>query len=194
MATIDTVWRECNECGFAGEYCLFLDGVETSQDIEYYEDPPPGPCPCPVCESLDFTQFASIATGVRMGGEAGVGRDFPYFDRGLGMRISNHEQREAEIKKRGLIPLEGQDVDFEGFEAARYKRLDAPRKRQQALEQQYQEDPEYKVAYGKLMERALIKRKERIANATESQSRAGGGYKPSQSVQDAIAANAAAGK
>jgi hypothetical protein len=61
---------------------------------------------CPACRGERFEVMLSVGQGIQMGGDAGVGRDFPYFDRGLGMHILSAQHRAQVCRSRGLVPME----------------------------------------------------------------------------------------
>lgn len=61
---------------------------------------------CPSCDSTDRMRLTKAGLGIRLGGAAGQGRLYPYFDRGLGMHIETAAQRDRVMAERGLVPLE----------------------------------------------------------------------------------------
>lgn len=77
---------------------------------------------CPTCGSTEFERLVGGAIGIDLGGEAGVGKLYPYFDRGLMTYVKSAKHRREICKARGLVPVDG-DID-----------LDADRRKQDAAE------------------------------------------------------------
>lgn len=57
---------------------------------------------CPECFGIDLEVIIEAGVGVRLGGEAGVGREYPYFDRSLGMRISSARHHREVQRAMGI--------------------------------------------------------------------------------------------
>lgn len=64
---------------------------------------------CPCCGSDEIVEtLGGVGNGIALGGEAGVGRRFPYFDHGMGVWVKSQEHRREQYKAHGLIPTEGE--------------------------------------------------------------------------------------
>lgn len=57
---------------------------------------------CPKCFSSDLASIVAVGIGIRLGGEAGVGREYPYFDRTLGMHIKSAQHHRRVQKRMGI--------------------------------------------------------------------------------------------
>lgn len=68
---------------------------------------------CPACASGAFKRVIGIPLGIELGGEGGVGRGYPYFDRALRCRVSSARHRRQIMKRKGLVAVDG-DIDLEG--------------------------------------------------------------------------------
>ena len=72
---------------------------------------------CPSCDSDSFTRTIQVgAQGIELGGPAGVGRCYPYYDRSLRMTIQSKQHRQQVCRKAGLIAVDSK-VDTSGVEA-----------------------------------------------------------------------------
>ena len=164
------VTHVCEQCGWRFDILECDNGMQLVVEFTYEEDPEPGPTPCPLCLHTDHVRVFTAPLPVALGDIAGVGKHYPYFDRGLGMQINNHAQRQRVIKERNLIPLEGDtSVDIGAIEDRRLADIDKACQRWRDTDTMYQEHSDYKEAYHRIMEGRYAK---------PDKSRRKGGYKP----------------
>lgn len=93
---------------------------------------------CPGCGASEHEIVIGTATGIQLGGDAGVSKIYPYFDRSLGVEVRSHQHRQWLMKNEPdgtprqfpLVPVEG---DFDELAELRRKRaLDAEVREQEA--------------------------------------------------------------
>lgn len=131
-----TRWRWCMGCGV--EYSVLEhNGIAIGMERE---DDGTG---CPRCNNEEFLPVASIGTGIELGGEAGVGRHYPYFDRGLGQPISSAAHRRRVMKKHNLTAVEG-DFDLERMISQDQDERNAVKDRVKAQQDRYEHAPEFR--------------------------------------------------
>jgi hypothetical protein len=102
------------------------------------EDDRPG---CYHCGSEDHERLVRAGTGVDLGGYAGVGRIYPYFDRALKCHIESAADRKRICAERGLVPVDG-DID-DSDARKRFAEEDVIRDRWTDLQEKYEKDPEF---------------------------------------------------
>lgn len=75
---------------------------------------------CPQCDEVGESVIA-LGMGIELGGSAGAGRDYPYFDRALtdpdthwpGVWVQSAQHRRQLCKRLGVAPLDGAEIGFE---------------------------------------------------------------------------------
>lgn len=112
--------RACSECGtrYEARFRRRLKkgaGGRNSDDFEE-ERVDDG---CPDCESMEADWLPSAPAPVALGDVAGVGKIYPYYDRGLQLQINNAQHRKQVAKERNVTPVDG---DFDAGRAARQAR------------------------------------------------------------------------
>jgi hypothetical protein len=141
--------RRCRPCG--RDYSiLFVRGEGAAVDRPEAEI---DDLTCPSCGADDYEVVIGLASGIQLGGDAGVGRNFPYFDHALGVEVRSAQHRRwlmqhnADGTRRAvpLVPTEG------GFDpVADFEREQAERDRRYAgyleMLEQEQADPELREA------------------------------------------------
>jgi hypothetical protein len=148
--------RKCRDCGrkydvsfdtraaYAHEPALSLD-----KDARGPDD-----LACPGCRGEQFAVVLQVGTGIHLGGDGGVGRDFPYFDNGLGIWIRSHQHRREECKRRGVVPMEENGARMiEEVHAARVRQAEQDETAYNEMLAEQQADPVMREAMGKLQER-----------------------------------------
>jgi len=76
---------------------------------------------CPSCDKDEFVRLVGVPVGIEMGDEAGYGKTYPYFDRGLGRRVSSSAHRKKLCEELGVEACDdgGGDVVTDGVSSAR---------------------------------------------------------------------------
>lgn len=98
-------YRRCSVC--SREYALlFAKGEYSALDRDDIDN-----LSCPACDSKEYQGVIKSGTGIKLGGAAGVGRVYPYFDRALGVEVQSDTHRRQLCRERGLIPTDG-DLDL----------------------------------------------------------------------------------
>lgn len=65
---------------------------------------------CPRCNGTQLRSIIKAGVGIELGGEAGVGRIYPYFDRGLGCHVHSAAHRRQLMAARGLVDAGDEDI------------------------------------------------------------------------------------
>ena len=101
---------------------------------------------CPTCGNaeadsfVDATVWGGGGLGL-LGGEASVGREFPYYDRSLRCQVNSYAHRKQLMKERNLVEA---DIDHTIREEAKARRAsDQARANDRAYRKQLEEDPAY---------------------------------------------------
>ena len=92
---------------------------------------------CPRCAGAEFDRnvFFDAPLPIELNG-------YPYFDRGLGMRIESAKHRRQVCKERGLVPLDG-TFDMERDHAENEAKRAETRRRYKALNDMYDNHPDF---------------------------------------------------
>jgi len=107
--------RRCSDCAHAYDV-IEKAGVFIGVDRD--DDQPI----CPKCGGAEFSNRITLGRGIELGDEGGVGKTYPYYDRGLGCWVSSAKHRKQICRERNLIPVEGH-LDIEK-EARRVEKWD----------------------------------------------------------------------
>jgi len=67
---------------------------------------------CPKCAGTEYRSIVALGRGIELGDEAGVGKHYPRYDRGLQCIVKSAAHRRQLCKERGLVPVDG-DVNLE---------------------------------------------------------------------------------
>lgn len=92
--------RRCSAC--QARYDV-LDRRGMLSNLDRDDDKPV----CPKCDSAEFESVFGVAHGIDLGDEGGHGKIYPYFDRGLGRRVSSAKHRRELCKQLGVTPADG---------------------------------------------------------------------------------------
>lgn len=112
---------------------------------------------CPVCGAEGESVIAGFLPK-DLGGQGGVSKDFPYFDRGLGCVVNDAKHRrwllehypDGRRRPEKLIPTDG-DFDFEEI-AAEQERSNEKIDRAHREQQEYMEHGPDRAAYARIRE------------------------------------------
>lgn len=93
---------------------------------------------CPGCGKLEHEVVIGMASGIQLGGSAGVSKLYPYFDRALGCEVRDHQHRQWLLKHEPdgtprEFPLVAVEGDFDEL---------AELKRKRALDREVAEEAE----------------------------------------------------
>jgi hypothetical protein len=98
---------------------------------------------CPDCGCEERRTVVGVASAVGTGGEHGVGRIFPYFDRTLGLEVRSAKHRAQLCAERGIVPLDGgMDSVIKGYNE-QSSRDQAARDRAKRTTTMYEESPDF---------------------------------------------------
>ena len=142
MARIET--RGCGSCGRRYEILHHRDGPGALDQPVGKEDD----LSCPGCGGNSYRELIGGGQGIQLGGSAGQGRIYPYYDRGLGhggdgrgVYVESAAHRQRLMKERGLIEASGDGWDeVWKKELAEERRCNEARDRMHANERQYEDD------------------------------------------------------
>lgn len=139
--------RKCRDCGTAYSVLEHRGEILTVESDDDRDT-------CPKCASNEYEEIVTAGTGIELGGEASYGKIYPYFDRGLGCRVSSAKHRRQLMKERGLQPLGGADLQdmAQKNTSAREER----KRRLAARMDEYENHPDF-AEYRKLRARGAFK-------------------------------------
>lgn len=141
--------RRCSGCGTCYEV-VEKRGVFVGMDRA--DDRPT----CPRCDSEHFDALITTGQGILLGGAAGAGSTYPYFDNGLGCYVESDAHRRRICKERKLIPIDG---DFDPVAEAARREDWAGQDRALAEHEQYLRDLEERpdfAGYRAARDRGLV--------------------------------------
>jgi len=95
--------RRCPE-GHLHDVLMWPDGYTLSQD-----NPTGTDLRCPTCAAPPdaHEEVFTAGTAINTGGEHGVGKRYPYFDRAFGCEVRSAQHRAQLCKRHNVVPLEG---------------------------------------------------------------------------------------
>lgn len=129
--------RECSGCGNRYEVLQHTDGTSLPLDNEGDDDSDD----CPKCGCPEFQgRLTGPGTGIALGGEAGVGKLYPHWNRNLGCMVNSAAHMRKICEERGLVQIDG-DVDKD--RAARL-RFNASADRGAEIVKQMESEPWYR--------------------------------------------------
>lgn len=146
--------RECAACGRRYDVLYHHREGWSALEREDLDD-----LRCPACDGSEFVPIIGAASGIQLGGSAGVGKHFPYYDRALGCEVTSHQHRtwlmthhpNGTRRADRLLPTEGA-VDFVAEAEKEFAARDRREAGYQEMIASYEGDPELREAYGRWKE------------------------------------------
>jgi len=99
---------------------------------------------CPNCGAEQFVSLIELPTPIDLGDEAGYGKHYPYFDRALNMRIHSKAHRKKVMKEKGIVALDGANMDYERIARQNTENRRAKIEKLRKMDRMYEEHPAYR--------------------------------------------------
>lgn len=140
-------WLKCRACDKRFEILERHNGT-----IRIEDDAPTSAC---TCGAEDAESLVGVPMGIELGDASSVGKFYPRFDRGLQCTVNSKQHRAEIMRRRGLVALEGCDIDPTRELREAYRKDDESEAAYRAQAERFSRDPDFADARQHLARRGI---------------------------------------